>query len=347
MPTARDARQPGLPPRRLLPFAILVLFLKVPVWAAPGATSLDFLRIDMAPRPAALGGAFTGLADDANAIAYNPAGLAPLRLSEASLAHNAFINGVQQNYLAFAMPSPRWGSLGLSANVMNVSPFDSFDNNDQPTGSVSAQDTALSAAYAFQWERLALGASGKYIASRLEDVRADATAFDAGGLWTVNENLRLGVSVLNLGSRVRYISDRYPLPLMGRLGASYRTKLPFTILPLTLSADGVFPRARSPYACAGVEFHPLDMAALRVGYEGSGGAGSGVTAGAGLKLFGAPTDEFARSTFGDAIVDSLELDYAFVDMGALGNANRFGLILRFGRDVRTVEEDSKDPGDLW
>jgi len=43
-----------------------------------GTTVFNFLKIESAARPTAMGGAFTGLADDASALYYNPAGTATL-----------------------------------------------------------------------------------------------------------------------------------------------------------------------------------------------------------------------------------------------------------------------------
>jgi hypothetical protein len=74
------------------------------------------------------------------------------------------------------------------------------------------------------------------------------------------------------------------------------------------------------------------MAVLRVGYNGSNEAGSGVTAGAGFRLFGGGDQPSSASP--TLALDSFELDYAFVDMGALGNANRIGVLIRFGPEVK-------------
>ena len=43
--------------------------------SATGTTGAQFLRICPGARPAALGGAFTAVTDDANAVAYNPASI--------------------------------------------------------------------------------------------------------------------------------------------------------------------------------------------------------------------------------------------------------------------------------
>jgi len=55
---------------------ILSLAPARPCLAGIGAEPFDFIFLDAGARPAALGGAYTSLAMDANALLYNPAGLA-------------------------------------------------------------------------------------------------------------------------------------------------------------------------------------------------------------------------------------------------------------------------------
>ncbi len=43
-----------------------------------GTTAADVLKVNYGPRPVGMGGAFIGLADDVNAMAYNAAGLLQL-----------------------------------------------------------------------------------------------------------------------------------------------------------------------------------------------------------------------------------------------------------------------------
>src|SRR5436309_2303736 len=53
------------------------------VAAGPGTAAGDSLSLGMGPRAAAMGEAFTGLADDASAIYWNPAGMSRLYAPEA------------------------------------------------------------------------------------------------------------------------------------------------------------------------------------------------------------------------------------------------------------------------
>jgi hypothetical protein len=53
-----------------------------------GAEPFAFLQLDSSARSAALGGAYTALASDANALQYNPGGLGMVRQNEAQFMYN-------------------------------------------------------------------------------------------------------------------------------------------------------------------------------------------------------------------------------------------------------------------
>ena len=97
-------------------FTLLLLALlgltKPAAAASPGADPFNFLLLDANARAAGMGGAYTALANDANALLYNPAGLGRISAHEATFMHNEHFQGVKQEYLAF---SARQG-FGLSLN---------------------------------------------------------------------------------------------------------------------------------------------------------------------------------------------------------------------------------------
>ncbi len=76
-------------------------------------------------RPMGMGYAFVALADDINAINYNPAGLALLLETEGSLGYANLYPGlddglIQENHLVFAQPLKNVGTIGLAWNNRSV-----------------------------------------------------------------------------------------------------------------------------------------------------------------------------------------------------------------------------------
>lgn len=78
-------------------------------------------------RPLAMGGAFTGLADDANATYWNPAGLVQLKSPTGTLMHTTTNRDVinYQDFLAYAAPISSFGAFGFSWIKDNLAIIDS------------------------------------------------------------------------------------------------------------------------------------------------------------------------------------------------------------------------------
>ena len=318
-------------------FGLIALAWAANCRAAPGTTSPDFLRIGVAPRPVAMGEAFTGMADDVNAIAYNPAGLAFVERQEISVVHNMYLDGVQQDYLAYVLPTYKYGSAAFGANQLRVAPFDSFSAEDRPAGTVSAQDLSVSGAYAARWRSAAFGVAVKHISSRLAGFTAATNAYDLGALWRLPNGFSLGVARQNMGSGLVYESASQPLPSQTRLGGSWKGGFLWPGSSSALSLDGVFARERK-FIGAGAEVWLTPFAALRVGYLGSEDSDIGFSWGAGFKLplrrraSSDPTWKAkVREDTGPA--PELQIDYAFARMGDLGLTHRLSISLRFGRST--------------
>ncbi|MDO8756907.1 MAG: UPF0164 family protein, partial [Elusimicrobiota bacterium] len=133
----------------------------------PGSAGAEFLTIGVGARPTGLAEAFSGLADDVHALAYNPAGLAFLRRREIALDHNYYAPGINHEWLGYAHPTS-WGTFAGSANLVFIAPFESYSDTDNPTGKTSAADAAYQFSFATTvTDNFGLGLSGKYIRSRL------------------------------------------------------------------------------------------------------------------------------------------------------------------------------------
>ena len=66
------------------------------------------------PRTLSMGKAFTGLANDAEAGYFNPAGLVQLNAQNIKLSHDMLYADCNMEYLAYAMPTRSSGTFGLT-----------------------------------------------------------------------------------------------------------------------------------------------------------------------------------------------------------------------------------------
>src|SRR5690242_10900804 len=113
--------------------------------AAAGAEAFDFLQFDAGARAVALGGAYTALASDSNALLYNPGGLGFLATNEATFMHNQYVQGLNQEYVGFA------SSIGLGAqlNYVNLGgiPRTTISQPDGTGSNFSVSDRSLGVGY--------------------------------------------------------------------------------------------------------------------------------------------------------------------------------------------------------
>src|SRR6266700_5699061 len=190
--------------------------------ASAGADPFDFLFLDADARAAALGGAYTALATDANSLLYNPAGLGRLEDNQATFMHNHYFQGIHQEYAALGLEN------GLGFQLSHLSFGDvPVTTVSQPQGtgeSTTLSDLLLGMGYGHTvGQDLSLGGEVKYLRERIAGIGPDAVAFDVGAHYRVPQvrGLSLGLAVQNLGPRVRFQSEKEQLPQMVRGGFGY------------------------------------------------------------------------------------------------------------------------------
>ncbi len=280
--------------------------------SSAGADAFDFLRLDANARAVGMGGAYTALASDSNALLYNPAGLARVRSSEATFMHNQYALGVSQQYIAAALKS----GLGFQFNYASLGdvPRTTISNPGGAGSRLSVSDSSLGAGYGRELNPdLAIGGGLKYISESLGDATANGYAVDLGGLYRMPEMpaLVFGASLLNLGPPVKFGSTSEKLPTTLRLGAGYGLKL--TDNDVTLALDITKSFLDKIRIGLGAETLIKEQFAVRAGFTTRQDAGLGLAIGLGWK---------GRK---------LGADYAFVPMGELGTAHRISFTLRWGR----------------
>ena len=94
--------------KRLPKFIVLLVFI-ISLKVSAG------IDLQLGARPQGMGGAFIALANDANAVYWNPAGLCQLTNGEVTFMHWSFaeISQIMVDYLSFAYPVNK-GALGFS-----------------------------------------------------------------------------------------------------------------------------------------------------------------------------------------------------------------------------------------
>ena len=307
-----------------------------------GTTAANFLKLGIGPRAIAMGNAQVGLADDVYSTYWNPAGLAHLSLPQAGLVHTQHVEGITEQYLAYAKPTASLGTFAGSFSYLNVGTFQGYDAAGQPTGQVGANDAVLGLSYGkvlFHNSRLgsevAVGATGKWIQERLDTVSARAYAMDLGlfaepgKAWRGFLNgWKGGVVLQNIGTALKFDRESFDLPRQLAAGLSYTGAL--LGQTITVALDGRQPNDGPRTMGLGLEAWAQNTVALRAGYTSQGDLGNGLRVGAGLRL------------------KNVQVDYAFAGAGSLGNTHRFGLTFSWGRpseDPLYIAQDWYEKGE--
>lgn len=282
--------------------SVLVLVLSFNCYAAgSGTTAASFLKIGVGARAAAMGDAFTALADDPTALYWNPAGLIKLKERQLSATYNVWFAEINQGYVSIGFPLSR-GVLGSAINYVSMGNIEGRDEAGNPTGSFGASDFSLCLGYANRFsDKFIFGLSGGMVQDTIAGDTKSAFLVSSGGLFEVSESLTLGVVLQNIGTKLG--SD--PLPFIMKGGLAFRRRA------LTLAMDIVKPADNKIYYCAGAEWWIKDIIALRAGYKSNEDIGAGITAGIGFKR------------------DKIQLDYAYVPYGDLGSTHRVSFGMKF------------------
>ena len=287
----------------------------------------DFLNLPVGGRPAGLAGAYTAVAEGADAMAYNLAGLASVDRAEVTFAQSNYIEKISQQWGALALPIHRIGTFGVGVNYLGIGGIDGYDASGTPTNNVSSHDLALNVGYGrtiLNLDSLGLlsldgGLAVKYIEERLDTVQGDTLAADFGLMArpAAAKWFKFGMSFENLGGSMRFINEENALPLKIKLGGSAQGD--WRGLKGLLDIETIKDCNGGQSMALGVEGTVLRALALRFGYETHRDMGQGINFGAGFQMDRLIPD-----------LPGLRIDYAYAGYANFGNTHRFGLTFAFG-----------------
>ena len=314
---------------KLIIFILLAIGLSLPACFAKGrgTTGANFLKIAVGARPLGMGGAFVAVADDANTIWWNPAGIASIKRKELTLMHNEMGEDIRYQFLAYNQPVRKLrGGLGGSISYLSVSNIQGYDTGGMPTKKLSTYDLGIGLCYGLRiLPSVSGGINFKFIDEKLAHKKASTCALDIGGLWkTPLSGLQLGFSIQNLGGGLKFIQERSSLPLNGKLGCAYEFK--FFGAQSTLAVDVNIPVDYSVFVNGGFECKIYNLIALRAGFKSKDDLSSGLRLGIGIGG------------------KNLVIDYSWLPRGDFQDSHRMSATLRFGREYEEsmIEKDIKE-----
>lgn len=279
---------------------------------AAGSSAAQFLKMGAGARAAAMGNAYTAVADDVTAGYWNPAGLSQISSPEVAVMHNEGLVDSKYEYLGAATKMGR-GAIALNLYSVNYGSFDTYSAADAKTGSFDASSLAGALTFSSMInDNLRWGVTGKIIKESIESESATGMAGDIGFLYTMGQT-KFGVTAQNFGGKMKFVSEENDLPSLFSVGIS-RSFMEEKVL---LAADAAKYNDSDMALRMGVDYRVASMLSLRGGYEAGRsldvGGMTGLCAGMGFH-------------FGN-----INLDYAFRPFGDLGDTHRVSLQIKFNR----------------
>ncbi len=283
-----------------------------------GTSTAQFLKLGIGARSASLGNAVASVYTGADSIYWNPSNLGYTNRKELSFSHAVWFEDISYQWLAFALPTEKYGVFGTAVQYVSYGNMDRVDNTNVSYGSFSPLDMALYLSYANNYKSIYYGANLKYIYSKIEN-SASAVAVDFGVNYDFNNyRTSVGAALTNVGTKMKFNNEEENLPMLFKTGISH-----FVTYDWLVSLDLNFPRDNEIYFNFGTEYY-IEIAknaelALRAGYDGRNKDVPGfnwLTLGFGLQY----------SDYG--------FDYAFIPYGDIGMTHRFSFSIKFGKTCR-------------
>ncbi|MCC7430568.1 PorV/PorQ family protein [bacterium] len=258
----------------------LVLILSVSVSFAEngnGSKAGAFQRIGIGARAKALGGTFTGIADDNTAIFYNPGGLAFLEQRQLTVYHNFMDADRFQNFLAYSQKLPPTASVGFAWLYSGTNKIDKRSSTGEHLGFASATNHEFIFSFANRFsEKFAAGINVKYILENLplrssnEDYAKDGTiALDASVTIKPIKNLTLGFLARDLKADFSWKVEDYERPTSadGNIPVSVRAGASYKFDWLVLAVDLEDYTSSDPFWHYGTEITWFDLVPFRLGMK--------------------------------------------------------------------------------
>lgn len=311
-----------------------------------GSTSMQFLKITPSARGSSLGDAYSVWASGADAVFWNPAGLALEQQQDFTISYVNWIFESKQTALSYATPIQDVGVVAVQLQYVDfgefleasaLRPYINKETDPGLTGNTFHPHSYLIGfSYAANLtDRFSTGLSVKYAHESLYNGNTFLAQVRQGVYETVNtwgnvvmfdfgmryntgfRSIQIGAAVQNFGPNVKYAKESNPIPMQFRFGVAANVVGNYALLiedqdnRFGLAFDLFQPNDYSQQEHLGIEYEYSEIFALRAGYK--------------------INYDYEKITFGFGVkqpIGSLKisLDYSYGSLGNyLGAAHRISL----------------------
>ena len=225
-----------------------------------------------------LAGAFAGIADDASAIYWNPAGLSLLTKPELTGNHITLFGGTTNDFFGCGMPLKSYGAIGAGYLRQTSGDFQRRETPFDAPSAFSITNTMLQLGWALMIPaiqtrslpgRLSVGIGIKNIVQKIDTASGSGSGADAGLLYRNGKGFSLGVVVQNImRPSVTLVSRAVSFPRVIDVAPAY-TRVLGKDFKAALAARSNYYAARF-HPAAGSELWYQHRFAVRAGLEARG-----------------------------------------------------------------------------
>lgn len=260
-----------------------------------GTAGAQFLQIPVGARSEAMGGAVVGLADDASAIFWNPAGIVKVKNVQAHFSYMNWFDLFDFNAASIVYNAGDLGTFGASMVLLTSDEME-ITTEEEPNGTgrfFDAGDLALGISYAkYLTDRFNVGITIKYVNQQIWNESASGFAFDIGTQYRLDfQNLTIAMCMTNFGADMQFdgpdldftyrkdnnfplsrlvpsrlSTDEYPLPLNFQVGIGFDV-FEYDFVKMRGAIDVTHPNDNAERAHFGTEFSFYDRFYVRAGYK--------------------------------------------------------------------------------
>jgi len=343
--------------KKLLSILGILILIGGAALAADGGVLSDPMTIGVGARPLGMGRAYVGVAEDADAVFTNPAGIARITNPKLSSMYASLLNEVDYMVIGGAYPYGEKAAIG--AGVINSSTSDIILTNTsgEAIGEGRWGNTVLFLSYGTYLSEVPMfaklekdvlvGGSLKYYSvggsgdSSISSAAGTGYGVDLGVLYPATDYLMLGANYQNaIGGQISKssgVTDTIPSTLklgmkFSPIGAEGKSYTPHRVRKVNVNLDYDVNSNGLPNAAHyGVEFWPSSNLALRIGADDKE-----LTAGLGLRFSGIEFN-YAYHPY-DGISDNAT---HFFSLGYLGEEIKRSLRVQINspRDKSVIHED--------
>ena len=315
---------------------ITILFPVLMLSNSVATVAGQWLEIETGIRSVGMGGAQTASGRGVSASFYNPASLSYIEGHEAFFNKTEYFAGISHSFLGYGRQLNDWETLGLNVFFVDGGDIPRLsETNFTEEGSMGyykAYSFLVQGAYSRKFgDKLRAGVGFRYFREDIDNMNMQGSAFNLGLHYDLILGLKLGASLNNLGSEIRFegaglvipdeegarITEDFPILSVARigiesqlLGDELNALITNNLIGLIITADIIKHNDSDPYGALGAEVSMMNMFFARAGAHLNHDT-AGLSAGLGLHFKG------------------FEIDYSISQYGDLGSTGQFGIGVKF------------------